>query len=92
MLVKLSGLALLTMAVVSCADSIAPIPEPPLFSYELSITDSVTASFIGLTEGVSSDDGFARPITPSGPLVATDATLFMLVSEGNEVGLGVRLL
>lgn len=92
MAVKPGVLALLAMAVVSCADSVAPVPQPPLFSYELSITDSLTASFIGMTEGVTIDDGFARGTTPSGPLVATDATTFMLISEDDAVGLVVRLL
>lgn len=92
MAVKLSGLALLPIAILSCGDPVAPVPQPPLFSYDLAITDSVTASFIGLTEGVTIDDGFARGTTPSGPLVATDATTFMLISEGDAVGLVVRLL
>jgi hypothetical protein len=91
MIAKRIVFALLSAALVSCTDPASPDPEPTFFSYDMSVSGSVSSSFSGLISTRTIDDGYARGTTPTGPITATDATNFTMVPEGETVGLSVTL-
>jgi hypothetical protein len=91
MTAKQTVFALLSAALVSCADPASPTPELPIFSFDMSVSGSVGASFSGFVAVQTIDDGFARGTTPTGPITFTDATNFALMPEGETVGLSVTL-
>jgi hypothetical protein len=88
---KSIAVAALSAVLASCSDPVAPEPQPSVFSFDMSVAGSVTASFSGLIGVLTIDDGMARGTTPSGPLTFTDMTTFGLIPEGETVGLAVAL-